>query len=110
MHFFRSRTGLFAVGGLILLTVLVAAGAVMLTGAPEPTANPRSLADAISDGVTEPLTDAIPDGLAEPVPLADAGRGLSAERHPADEPHGWPAGCRSWCRSRTTRSRARRPG
>ena len=40
MHFFRSRTGLFAVGGLILLTVLVAAGAVMLTGAPEPTPTP----------------------------------------------------------------------
>ena len=40
MNFLRSRTGLFAVGGLILLAVLVSAGAVMLTGAPEPTPTP----------------------------------------------------------------------
>ena len=59
MHFFRSRTGLFAVGGLILVAVLVAAGAVMLTGAPEPTPTPAPT-DAVPTPSPTPLTDARP--------------------------------------------------
>ena len=44
MHRFRSRAALLGVGGLLLVAILIGAGAIMLTTAPEPTPTPSPTA------------------------------------------------------------------
>jgi hypothetical protein len=72
MNFLRSRTGLFAVGGLILVAVLI--GAVMVTGALEPTPSaspsPRPSATASPSPSPTPSPTASPSPSPTPTPVA----------------------------------------
>ena len=89
MHFFRSRTGLFAVGGLILVAILVGAGAVMLDRRPRADADarlPRHPRRRRPRRAPSPS----PTPSRAPSPVTDAGRGVPDERQPALAIRRWP--------------------
>ena len=72
MHRFRSRAGLLAVGGLILVAILVAAGAIILTGAPEPTATPTPSPTPTATPAPSPAPPPTPTATPTPSPTPEA--------------------------------------
>lgn len=68
MHRFRSRTALLAAGGLVIVAVLVGAGAIMLTGAPEPTPTPSPTASPTPSPTPSPSPSPTPSPSPSPSP------------------------------------------
>jgi len=70
MHRFKSRAAVLIAAGVILLAILVGAGAIMLTGAPEPTPTPTASPTPSPTSSPSPTPSPSPSPTPSPTPVA----------------------------------------